>query len=99
MRTVRWILVASALSATLVLPQAGWAREADERSTTKAMWWSILHPGIGEWYLKGFGDFGECPQKKFWLGFIPLYGWPGYLQIKSAVDAKHGRTNDKLTWD
>ena len=68
-----------------------------DRSTTKAMWWSILHPGLGEWYLQGWGWFGNCPQRKFWLGFIPFYGWPGYLQVKSAVDAKHGRTNDKLT--
>jgi hypothetical protein len=68
-------------------------------NTTAAMWLSIAHPGLGEWYLKGWGNFGErCPQNKFWLGFIPGYGWPGYLQVKSAIDAKHGRTNDKLTF-
>jgi len=71
----------------------------DERSTFGAMWLSIAHPGLGEWYLKGWGRFEECPQRKFWLGFIPLYGWPGYLQVKSAIDAAHGETNDKLTFD
>jgi hypothetical protein len=38
------------------------------------------------------------PQKKFWLGFIPLYGWPGYLQVKSADDAFNCRTNDDLSY-
>ncbi|HXZ86622.1 MAG TPA: hypothetical protein VEI82_14155 [Myxococcota bacterium] len=66
------------------------------KSSQGAMWWSILHPGVGEWYLKGFGDFEKAPQKKFWLGFIPLYGWPGYLQVLSAIDAYHGRTSDNL---
>ena len=27
------------------------------------------------------------------------HGWPGYLQVKSAIDARHGRTNDELTFD
>lgn len=68
------------------------------RSTYNAMWLSIAHPGLGEWYLKGWGSFEKCPQKKFWLGLIPVYGWPGYLQVKSAIDARHGRTNDDLTF-
>lgn len=68
------------------------------RSTYNAMWLSIAHPGLGEWYLKSWGSFEKCPQKKFWLGFIPIYGWPGYLQVKSAIDARHGRTNDDLTF-
>ncbi len=71
---------------------------ANGRSRTAAMWYSIAHPGVGEYYLKGFGDFGKCPQKKFWLGFIPLYGWPGYLQVKSAIDAHDCRPNDELTF-
>jgi len=46
---------------------------------------------------RGWGPFFDrCPQKKFWLGMIPLYGWPGYLQILSAIDAYHGRTSDNL---
>ena len=64
----------------------------------KAAWLSVGHPGLGEYYNAGWGDFFEnCPQKKFWLGLIPLYGWPGYLQVLSAVDAYHGRTSDNLT--
>lgn len=71
---------------------------AEERDPYKAMWLSIAHPGLGEWYLRGWGPFEKCPQKKFWLGLIPIYGWPGYLQVKSAIDARHGRTNDELTF-
>lgn len=66
------------------------------RSKTAATWLSVAHPGLGEWYLKGWGPFDNAPQKKFWLGFIPFYGWPGYLQVKSAIDANHCRTNDEL---
>lgn len=72
--------------------------QANGHSTYNAMWLSIAHPGLGEYYLKGWGSFEKCPQKKFWLGFIPGYGWPGYLQIKSAIDARHGLTNDDLTF-
>lgn len=92
------IVACAALCAVLVSqPAVTWGRDA--RDTSTAMWWSILHPGLGEWYLKGWGSFDKCPQRKFWLGLIPIYGWPGYLQVKSAVDAKHGRTNDNLTFD
>jgi hypothetical protein len=42
------------------------------------------------------GFFTNAPQKKFWLGFIPIDGWPGYLQVKSAIDANHCRANDNL---
>jgi hypothetical protein len=62
-----------------------------------AAWLSVLHPGLGEYYNAGWGFFFDrCPQKKFWLGFIPIYGWPGYLQVVSAIDAYHGRTSDNL---
>ena len=51
-------------------------------------------------YVLGFAGWGpffdRCPQKKFWLGLIPFYGWPGYLQVLSAIDAYHGRTSDNL---
>lgn len=99
MRRIRMFLLALLVGCTLlgVLPSAGHAETRDER-TFKAMWWSILHPGVGEWYLKGWGGFAHCPQKKFWLGFIPIYGWPGYLQVKSAIDARNGRTNDNLSY-
>lgn len=67
------------------------------RSADAAMWLSIAHPGLGEYFLKDWGSFNQnCPQKKFWLGFIPLYGWPGYLQVKSAIDAANCRTNDDV---
>jgi len=63
----------------------------------KAAWLSVAHPGLGEYYNAGWGSFfGNCPQRKFWLGLIPLYGWPGYLQVLSAIDAYHGRTSDNL---
>lgn len=68
------------------------------RSRGAATWLSIAHPGLGEYYVGGWGSFRRCPQKKFWLGLIPLYGWPGYLQVKSAIDAYHCRTNDDLVF-
>jgi len=63
------------------------------------MWLSILHPGLGEYHLKGYGPWKKMPQRKFWLGFIPGYGWPGYLQVKSAIDASNCRTNDDLNFE
>ena len=69
---------------------------AGNKSSQGAMWWSILHPGVGEWYLKDFGPLDNAPPRKFWLGFIPIYGWPGYLQVKSAIDAQKCLTNDEL---
>src|SRR5436309_471797 len=70
---------------------------AVERRLVEAAWLSVAHPGLGEYYNAGWGPFFDrCPQKKFWLGLIPFYGWPGYLQILSAIDAYHGRTSDNL---
>ena len=57
------------------------------------MWLSIAHPGLGEMMNSGQGWRG-VPKRKFWLGFIPGFGWPGYLQVVSAIDASRGRTND-----
>jgi hypothetical protein len=74
------------------------AKSRAHRNSAAAAWLSVAHPGLGEYYNAGWGlFFDRCPQKKFWLGFIPLYGWPGYLQILSAIDAGHGRTSDNLT--
>jgi len=85
-------------TAALVLGIAGGASARTIGNARKAAWLSVGHPGLGEWYNAGWGDFFEnCPQKKFWLGIIPLYGWPGYLQVLSAIDAYHGRTSDNLT--
>jgi len=94
--------IAAAAFAALVLVLAG-AAHADPRcrngrSKQAAMWLSIAHPGLGEYFLKGWGPWSNVPEKKFWLGFIPLYGWPGYLQVKSADDAFHCRTNDDLSY-
>ena len=63
------------------------------------MWLSIAHPGLGEYFLKGWGPWSNMPEKKFLFGFIPFYGWPGYLQVKSAIDASKCRTNDSLEWE
>jgi hypothetical protein len=60
----------------------------------KAMWLSIAHPGWGEMRNSGKGFSEGMPKKKFYLGFIPFFGWPGYLQVVSAIDAKNCRTND-----
>ena len=91
------VLVATALALAAAAPaRADAERGCGEGTTYNAMWYSILHPGLGEWYLKDWGPLYKAPQKKFWLGFIPLYGWPGYLQVKSAIDARHCETNDYL---
>ena len=90
------VTLAFILAVCLVAVTPG-AAPAAEKSREAAMWYSILHPGLGEWYLRDWGSFGRnCPQKKFWLGFIPVFGWPGYLQVVSAIDARHGRTDDNL---
>jgi hypothetical protein len=90
------VLVALALAMGAAAPARGAEIGCSEGTTYNAMWYSILHPGLGEWYLKDWGPLYKAPQKKFWLGFIPLYGWPGYLQVKSAIDARHCETNDEL---
>jgi hypothetical protein len=59
--------------------------------------WSI--PASGECCLRGWGPFFEhAPQKEFWLGFIPVFGWPGYLLAKSIFDVRKCRLHDDL-WD
>ena len=97
---MRWIVSCLVAGMLLAAPLAGRAEDAGRcpngRSKNGAMWLSIAHPGLGEWYLKGWGSFEKCPPKKFWLGFIPFYGWPGYLQVKSAIDARNCRTHDKI---
>lgn len=85
----------------LAAPLAATAQEsgrcANGKSKAAATWLSIAHPGIGEWYLNDWGNFNQnCPQKRFWLGFIPFYGWPGYLQVKSAIDANNCTVRDTL---
>jgi Ca-activated chloride channel family protein len=62
-------------------------------SRQAAMWMSIGHPGLGEMKNARKGWSG-LPKMKFYLGFIPGFGWPGYLQVVSAIDAANCRTND-----
>jgi hypothetical protein len=89
-------LVVLALALSLATPAHAERKCAGGRGAQSAMWFSILHPGLGEYYLKGWGPFPNAPQKKFWLGFIPFYGWPGYLQVKSAQDAANCETHDEI---
>lgn len=94
---MRPAIVALVLSLVLSAAAAAPAGARSLGDARKAAWLSVAHPGLGEYYNNDWGDFFEnCPQRKFWLGFIPLYGWPGYLQVLSAVDAYHGRTSDNL---
>ena len=96
-RTARRVGVALGAAMLLLAALPADARPCrGRRSTQTAMWYSIAHPGLGEWYLKGWGSFEKVPPKKFWLGFIPGFGWPGYLQWKSARDAARCRVNDEL---
>ena len=99
MRVLSLSLCSVALALALVAPADAAQRCRGGKSRGGALWLSIAHPGLGEYYLKGWGPFDEkCPQRKFWLGFIPFYGWPGYLQVKSAIDAFHCRTNDDIAF-
>ena len=98
MRRASFALLVVALCALVGGEAQAETRCKGNRSKTGAMWLSIAHPGLGEYYLKGWGSWEKMPQKKFWLGFIPLYGWPGYLQVKSADDAYNCRTNDDLSY-
>jgi len=93
MKTLKIAFVAFVL-ATLTASPALAARCKNGRSADGAMWFSILHPGLGEYSLRGWGSFRKVPPKKFWLGFIPIFGWPGYLQVVSAIDARNCRTRD-----
>jgi len=94
----RRLLFLVALVTSFASPAFAHPRCASGRSPSGAMWLSIAHPGLGEYHLKGWGPWSKMPQKKFWLGFIPGYGWPGYLQVKSAIDASKCKTNDDLTF-
>lgn len=94
---IRWIVMALVVGTLLAMPPAAEAQRTPAGRRRAAAWLSVAHPGLGEYYNAGYGSFFDnCPQKKFWLGFIPLYGWPGYLQVLSAIDAYHGRTSDNL---
>lgn len=92
--TLGWLLAASALFSA-VPASARTCRGGGD--TTSAILWSVAHPGLGEWYLRGSEDFLDtAPPRKFWLGFVPLFGWPGYLQVRSAIDVSQCRVNDRI---
>ena len=67
---------------------------AGNRTSQIATVLSVLHAGLGEWYIKDWGPLSRAPQNKFWLGFIPVYGWP-YLSIRSAIDSSRCETLDR----
>jgi len=91
------IMMILVLGTLLAAPPMAEAQRTAAGRRRAAAWLSVAHPGLGEYYNAGYGGFFDnCPQKKFWLGFIPVYGWPGYLQVLSAIDAYHGRTTDNL---
>ena len=93
-RMLAAVVVAIGLVGQPGVGQAGMC--SNGRSSTATMWLSILHPGLGEWHLNGWGSFGRnLPQKKFWLGFIPFFGFP-YLNVVSAIDTAHCRVDDNL---
>jgi len=93
MKAAWFVLVLALAFASPASAQVSGTCEND-RSPNAAMWLSIAHPGLGEWYLKSWGPIEKAPQHKFWFGFIPFYGWPGYLQVVSAIDAANCRTKD-----
>ena len=69
------------------------SRSHDDACSGGPMWASFGHPGLGE-MINSHRGWDGVPQRKFWLGFIPFFGWPGYLQVVSMIDAAHCRTND-----
>ena len=82
------------------LALAAWAEPAEarvcsgNRTSQIATALSVAHAGLGEWYLKDWGPLERAPQNKFWLGWIPVYGWP-YLAIRSAIDVSDCKTLDR----
>ena len=65
MKTTKLALIGALLLALLAGPalaaeeKSGKNRCANGRSKHAAMWLSILHPGVGEYYLKGWGAWSE----------------------------------------
>lgn len=83
----------------LLTPGQSVAECPNHKANQGAMWLSILHPGLGELQQLGW-KWENVPHRKVWFGFIPGFGWPGYLQVKSARDSAQCRTNDEMfNWD
>jgi hypothetical protein len=95
-KSIRIAFLAAVFATLVSAPALAAGPCPNGRSSDAAMWYSIAHPGLGEYFLQGWGPWERIPELKFYLGFIPGFGWPGYLQIKSAVDASKCRTNDDL---
>ena len=57
MRAILVALVVAAFVLSPVASHAAAARCSNGKSTDAAMWYSIAHPGLGEWYLKDWGSF------------------------------------------
>jgi len=94
-----WRKVAVVLGVVLLLASSALAWDAKNQPPLRkypnrgvAILLSVLKTGLGEWYNAGWGGWRNCNKKKFWLGFIPFYGTPGYLQVRSAIDAGRLRT-------
>jgi hypothetical protein len=94
MMRIAWMALAVGLTlASTALPAEARTCSGDKTSEIAAVL-SSLHAGLGEWYLKDWGSLKNAPPNKFWLGFIPLYGWP-YLAIRSAIDSSRCQTIDR----
>ena len=99
-RTKAWRVALLVLGSLLVVTSAASARTCPNgKDSNGPMWLSIVHPGLGEWALNGWGPFSQnAPQRKFWMGFIPGFGFP-YLHVVSAIDVSKCRTDDGLNID
>jgi hypothetical protein len=89
-----WIAAAALLALSTTATPAEARVCNGGRSSQLAAVFSVLHAGVGEWYLRGWGSLENAPPNKFWLGFIPIYGWP-YLSIRSAIDSSRCQTLDR----
>ena len=94
MRRLSWIGLTAALAMATTAAPAEARICAGDRTSEIATALSVAHAGLGEWYIKGWGKLENAPQNKFWLGFIPIYGWP-YLAIRSAIDSSRCMTIDR----
>ena len=59
-RTKAWRVALLVLGSLLVVTSAASARTCSNgKDSNGPMWLSILHPGLGEWALNGWGPFGQ----------------------------------------
>ena len=91
---IAWIVLACGLALAAGAEPAQARICSGDKTSQIATVLSSLHAGLGEWYIKDWGPLSRAPQNKFWLGFIPVYGWP-YLAIRSAIDSSRCDTHDR----